>query len=101
MKMNHLTPVQMGTTNLQQPQIIRTGNEQSTSFSKILSNTINEVNALQSHSDEQTERLVKGENVDLHNVMISAQKASISLQATIEIRNKVVEAYQEMMRMQV
>jgi len=100
MKMNHLTPVQMIATHSQQ-QITNTGNEQSTSFSKMLSQAINDVNALQSQSDQQTERLVKGENVDLHNVMISAQKASISLQATIEIRNKVVEAYQEMMRMQV
>jgi len=42
-----------------------------------------------------------GENVELHDVMIASQKASITLQATMEVRNKVVEAYQEIMRMQV
>lgn len=45
--------------------------------------------------------MANGENVDLHQVMITAQKASITLQAALEIRNKVVEAYQETMRMQV
>lgn len=48
-----------------------------------------------------TEKLARGENVDLHQVMIASQKANITLQATIEIRNKVIEAYQEIMRMQV
>lgn len=71
------------------------------SFSKFLSNAINEVNHAQIQSDEMTEKLARGEAVDLHNVMIASQKASITLQTTIEIRNKVVEAYQEVMRMQV
>ena len=38
---------------------------------------------------------------NLHNVMITAEKASVTMQTTLEIRNKVVEAYQEIMRMQV
>ena len=45
--------------------------------------------------------MANGENVDLHTVMITSQKASISLSATLEIRNKVVEAYQEIMRMNI
>ena len=48
-----------------------------------------------------TQKLVLGENVELHEVMIAAQKASISLNATMEVRNKVVEAYQEIIRMPV
>ena len=48
-----------------------------------------------------TNKLINGENVELHEVMIAAQKASITLNATIEIRNKVIEAYQEIMRMNV
>lgn len=70
-------------------------------FSKYLRESINKVNDAQLHSDKMTEKLALGEPVDLHDVMISAQKANISLQATIEIRNKVIEAYQEIMRMQV
>ncbi|MBS4189226.1 flagellar hook-basal body complex protein FliE [Bacillus sp. FJAT-49705] len=71
------------------------------SFASVLKESINNVNELQINSDKMTEKLVRGENVDLHQVMIASQKASISLQATIEIRNKVIEAYQEVMRMQV
>ena len=56
-------------------------------------------NSLQVTSDQLTEKLVRGENVDLHQVMIASQKASITLQTTLEVRNKVIEAYQEIMRM--
>jgi flagellar hook-basal body complex protein FliE len=70
-------------------------------FSTFLKDAINEVNSAQNTSDAMTEKLVKGEKVDLHEVMISAEKASVTLLTTIEIRNKVVEAYQEVMRMQV
>ena len=55
----------------------------------------------QIESDKMTQKLILGENVDLHNVMITAQKASIALNATMEVRNKVIEAYQEIIRMPV
>ncbi|NNU89409.1 MULTISPECIES: flagellar hook-basal body complex protein FliE [Anoxybacillus] len=70
-------------------------------FSQFLKEAIQEVNKQQIQSDQLTMKLARGENVDLHNVMIASQKASVSLQLAIEVRNKVVEAYQEVMRMQV
>ncbi|NUK29113.1 flagellar hook-basal body complex protein FliE [Parageobacillus sp. VR-IP] len=70
-------------------------------FSAFLKEALHEVNKEQVQADRLTEKLVRGENVDLHQVMIASQKASISLQLALEIRNKVVEAYQEMMRMQI
>ncbi|PLR77632.1 flagellar hook-basal body complex protein FliE [Bacillus sp. V3-13] len=78
-----------------------TPSEAQQKFSAILKESIEKVNEAQQKSDLLTEKLAKGENVDLHQVMIEAQKASISLQLTMEIRNKAVEAYQEIMRMQV
>ncbi|MCA1053507.1 flagellar hook-basal body complex protein FliE [Rossellomorea aquimaris] len=69
------------------------------SFAELLKKSIDEVNRSQVQSDQMTEKLVRGEDVDLHQVMIASQKASITLQTTIEVRNKVVEAYQEIMRM--
>jgi flagellar hook-basal body complex protein FliE len=72
-----------------------------TSFSRFLKDAIQQVNDQQIQSEQATNKLLKGENVDLHQVMIAAQKASISLQLAVEIRNKAIEAYQEMMRMQV
>jgi flagellar hook-basal body complex protein FliE len=71
------------------------------SFASVLKESIEKVNEQQIQSDKMTEKLVNGENIDLHQVMIASQKASITMQATLEIRNKVIEAYQETMRMQV
>lgn len=71
------------------------------SFASVLKQSIEKVNEAQIQSDTMTQKLALGENVDLHQVMVASQKASVSLQATMEIRNKVIEAYQEIMRMQV
>lgn len=71
------------------------------SFSSVLKQSIEKINEYQIQSDNMTEKLARGENVDLHQVMIASQKANITMQATLEIRNKVIEAYQETMRMQV
>ncbi|MEI5906169.1 flagellar hook-basal body complex protein FliE [Bacillus spongiae] len=81
-------------------KIKTTPNEAHTNFAEFLTQSLNEVNELEMKSHELTEKVVKGEEVDLHQVMIAAQKASISLQTTVEIRNKVVESYKEIMRMQ-
>lgn len=70
-------------------------------FASVFKESIEKINHAQNESDQLTEKLARGENVDLHQVMVSAQKANITLQASLEIRNKVIEAYQEMMRMQV
>lgn len=71
------------------------------SFANSLKEAIAKVNDQQITSDKFTQKLIKGEDVELHEVMIASQKASITLNATIEIRNKVIEAYQEIMRMSV
>ena len=70
-------------------------------FGQFLTNAIQDLNAKQVQSDVMTEKLINGENVELHNVMIAAQKANVSMTLAIEVRNKVLEAYQEVMRMQV
>ncbi|MGM7720367.1 flagellar hook-basal body complex protein FliE [Metabacillus sp. Hm71] len=72
-----------------------------TSFAETLKQAINQVNQSQIESDKMTEALAAGKNVELHDVMISAQKASVSMALAIELRNKAIEAYQEMMRIQV
>ncbi|QOY34465.1 flagellar hook-basal body complex protein FliE [Anaerobacillus isosaccharinicus] len=84
-----------------QPVKKLTSAEAQNSFKVALSDALHKVNDAQHASSRATEKLARGESIDLHQVMITAQKASISLQATIEVRNKVVEAYQEVMRMQV
>ena len=70
-------------------------------FGDFLKTAIQSVNENQKASDVATEKLINGGDIELHDVMIASQKANITLNATLEIRNKVVEAYQEIMRMQV
>lgn len=78
-----------------------TSYEAQKSFSNALKDAIATVNNQQITSDNLTEKLVNGGDVELHEVMIAAQKANITLNATLEVRNKVIEAYQEIMRMSV
>lgn len=68
-------------------------------FSQMLNDAIHKVNEAQVQSDIATEKLINGQAENLHDVMIAAEKAAVTLQVTLEIRNKVIEAYQEIMRM--
>lgn len=71
------------------------------SFGSVLRQAIDEVNQLQLHADAELEKLATGQVTDLHTVSIAVQKASLALDLTIAIRNKVLEAYQQIERMQV
>jgi flagellar hook-basal body complex protein FliE len=68
---------------------------------KFFSELVSKVNDMQTQSDQAIQGLATGENKNLHEVMISMEKASISFQFLAQVRNKAVEAYQEVMRMQV
>jgi flagellar hook-basal body complex protein FliE len=68
---------------------------------KFFSELVSKVNDLQTQSDQAIQGLATGENKNLHEVMITMEKASISFQFLAQVRNKAVEAYQEVMRMQV
>lgn len=71
-----------------------------TKFDDLLKNSINAVNDLQQHSSGLRTAFEFGDpDVDLATVMIASQKASVAFQATVEVRNKLVEAYKEVMQM--
>ncbi|AIF43763.1 flagellar hook-basal body complex protein FliE [Virgibacillus sp. SK37] len=70
-------------------------------FADSLKSAMNDVNKAQIASDRKTEELVNGKVDDLHDVMITAQKASITLDTTVQIQRKAIDAYNEIMRMQV
>lgn len=71
------------------------------SFSEFLNNAIQDVNKLQLESEQLNEAFAMGKNDNIHQVMIAAEKADIALQFTVQIRNKILEAYQEIIRMSV
>ncbi len=76
-------------------------NKNQVSFSDTIKNYIKSVNNDQIAAKNSIERFLKGEEKDIHNTMISIQKADISLQLMMQIRNKLITAYQEIMRIQV
>lgn len=74
--------------------------ENKTSFADLLNEALRQVDSLQKSASESAVRLLTGEEEYLHNVMIAYEKASLALQLTVEIRDKIIEAYHELMRMQ-
>ncbi len=70
-------------------------------FGSMLKNSINEVNRLQSDANTSIIKLQSDQSASIHETMIAMEKASISFQTMLTVRNKVVEAYQEIMRLQV
>ena len=72
-----------------------------TGFKNAVKKAVAEVNRLQNQADGLAVKLATGDVEDVHEAMIAMQKAKLALEFTIQVRNKVVEAYQEIMRMQV
>ncbi|MEB3298239.1 MAG: flagellar hook-basal body complex protein FliE [Candidatus Sericytochromatia bacterium] len=66
-----------------------------------LEDFLGEVNTTLNTAGDLQERLVAGDDVDFHDVMVASEKGSVALQLTMQIRNRLLEAYQEVARMQV
>lgn len=69
-------------------------------FSDIFKQAINDANEAQANSDKMVQSFIKGEDVAMHDVMLSVQEAQMSMQILLEVRNKFVEAYQEINKVQ-
>jgi len=78
-----------------------TAKEKGTDFSAMLSDALENVNNLQTESTKATESFINGETDNIHSVMLTSSKANLALQMTIQVRNKVMDAYNEIMNMQV
>ena len=74
---------------------------QGATFGEAMMQALDSVNRLQQEADNDIEALMTGEKRDLHQTMISMEKAGISFQLMMQVRNKIVAAYQEIMRMQI
>lgn len=87
-----------------QPNTIQTERENDspkTNFANVLKSAINHVNKVDLEANVNIQRLTNDNVEDLHNVMIATQKASITIEAAVQVQQKVIDAYNEMMRMQV
>jgi flagellar hook-basal body complex protein FliE len=86
------TPVQTKTSAVAQTE---------NSFGEILKTLVTETNQQQQNADQAIQQLHAGGEKNLHEAMISMEKADISTRYMVQVRNKAIDAYQEIMRMQV
>ncbi len=80
---------------------ISDGAKGGTTFMDHLSSSINEVNEMQKKSDAMSMDLASGKSENLHETMIASTQAELSFNLMVQIRNRALEAYQEVMRMPV
>ena len=70
-------------------------------FQSLLSDAIGKVEGFQQNAQASVDRLLSGEGEELHHVAIASQQAELSFQLFMQVRNKIVSAYQQIMQMQV
>lgn len=70
-------------------------------FSTVLKDSIDKVNKLQGEADQAIQGLAKGEVKNIHDTMIAIEKANLSFNMMLQVRNKLLAAYEEVMRTQV
>lgn len=88
------------------PSLVETGKLQKTEggtipFADFLKDALDKTNNLLIESDQLTEDFAAGRTDNIHQVLIAAEKADVALQFTLQVRNKIMDAYNEIMRMQI
>ncbi|WP_407307312.1 flagellar hook-basal body complex protein FliE [Desulfosporosinus sp. SB140] len=99
--LNVLSP--LAPANLENTPSVSTGGgaqQAGADFSKFLHDALSQVNDLQSKADTASLQLATGQVQDLSSVMIALEKANLSLSTTVSVRDKVIDAYNQIMRMQ-
>jgi flagellar hook-basal body complex protein FliE len=91
-----LDSLQLRTTPAASPRL-----DSNQSFSDVLTETIGEVQRLQSEADNTIRQLVAGEIKDVTDAMVAVEKADVAFQTLMGVRNRIVAAYEEIMRTQI
>jgi flagellar hook-basal body complex protein FliE len=84
-----------------QPEARRRTDAPYADFGAMLREVIGQVNDAQQHAADLAERFARGEPVDEQTLVLAMERASLAFQLTLQVRNKVLDAYQEVMRLQV
>lgn len=93
-KVTDLDFAALGTGPLQSP-------DKRKSFSELLADSVLEVNDLQKDADKAIQRLVTGKSKNIHETMLAVEKAELAFKTMNQVRQKVIDAYKEIMRMQI
>lgn len=83
------------------PEIQNKNQNNNLGFEDYLKNYLDKVNDIQINAENATIDMIKGDAKDLHEVMIATEEAKLALELTVQLRNKLVDAYQEIMKMQI
>ena len=75
--------------------------DQSGEFQKILTGSIDKLESLNNDASDAVQKFMTGENEELHTAVLATQKASLAFELGLQVRNKVVDAYQKVMKMQI
>ena len=70
-------------------------------FSELLMNSVQKVNSLQEEANDAIQKLASGKSKNIHETMLAVEKADIAFRTMNQVRNKIIDAYKEVMRMQV
>ncbi|MGA2096651.1 MAG: flagellar hook-basal body complex protein FliE [Candidatus Acidiferrum sp.] len=79
---------------------LQSGGSGQSDFMKTLSNAMDQVGHLQSEADGKVAQLLSGSGQDVHSAMIAVEKASLAFQMMVQVRNKIVAAYQQVSGLQ-
>ncbi|MEJ2642733.1 MAG: flagellar hook-basal body complex protein FliE [Desulfosarcinaceae bacterium] len=100
MKMDALQPTPIQTSKPEPELPNADAAPEAGKFGNLLQSAFDQVNELQLKGDEAVQQMVSGENTDIHNTMITLQKAQISFELMLQVRNKIVAAYDQIKNMQ-
>lgn len=95
--MKQVTPIMKNVNVKEVPNI----GKENMSFSNVLKSAIEKVNEAENESNVKTEALAEGKIDNLHEVMLSAQKANVMIDTAVQFQQKAVDTYNEIMRMQI
>ncbi len=96
---NRLVPGLVEKLNVNPNEATQSDKKTEGNFSEVFSNMLNSVNGLQKDAAQIQESFMNGEPVELHDVMIKAQEAGIAMDLLLEVRNKLLNAYTQIMQM--
>jgi flagellar hook-basal body complex protein FliE len=97
-----ISPAELQTLSSDAPQSVTGASASSAgNFQNLLGDFVGEVNDKQIAAQNALTGMMSGQGVSLHQAMISMEEANVSFQMMIEVRNKVLDSYQELMRMQI
>ena len=97
---NEFTPGKINFPQLQQNPVQDTPEVSNDKFADTLKEFVQDVNSFQKESAKMTDKMIKGEPVELHDVMIAADKARTTFNLLMEVRNKFTDMYREVTRIQ-